>query len=138
MRSRKLNRAEKDRTATPSSKRRVDGVPVIQQWRRRAAVAGLIYALCLTLPKVPSPSVRPISYLPTCFLAAIVQRDGCRNGTLAGGRQILRGRRSQELRAPLGELARVANKLVEMLRASRVEQRVFGRGALISPWASGL
>ena len=25
---------------------------------------------CFTLPKVPSPNVRPISYLPTCFFAA--------------------------------------------------------------------
>ena len=42
------------------------------------------WTACFTLPNVPSPRVLPISYLPTCFLAAIVlslvcvyRRGGC-------------------------------------------------------------
>ena len=54
-RSRRLNRAEKDRTATPSSWRRVDGVEVmIEPWWRRVArrvdlcaVQGLVDGLAL-------------------------------------------------------------------------------------------
>ena len=91
------------------------------------------WTACLTFPKVPSPSVLPISYLPTCFLAAMVVAGSSACGAtaaetdaLAGWEaEVLRRRRSHELRAPLGELARVANTCSTAAGQPREPQRLF-------------
>ena len=49
------------------------------------------WTACFTFPKVPSPSVLPISYLPTCFFAAMARLLAVACGATAAETDTLAG-----------------------------------------------
>ena len=129
-RSRRQRRVDRLKTA----RHRADAATetTSRRWRGRPKF-DFHTAACLTLPNVPSPSVRPISYLPTCFLAAIVQRaTAAETDALAGGSSGC-GRREQ-----LGVCPRVQRVMTRRRQlpsdasASAWRHSAFFAGALLS------
>ena len=55
------------------------------------------WTACLTFPKVPSPRVLPISYLPTCFFAAMARLRAVACGATAAETDALAGWREAEV-----------------------------------------